>query len=495
MKKAIFYTAIVALCVLFGTASCKQDAPLSGNESTQNERPSGTKRIDVLGDISQVLNDNDLKINIDDNYGAVDFTVGDKVYAYAEVSENQYVFLESSISEIVTAGYSKKGRFSLDVPNGTTYVCCSLIPLQYKDGGLYVPSSPAFSNRSLFQDIPAYLEIDLSENGNADTSVSGSFSKFGCLVSAEIMNSTASPITGTLTWSAEYKDEPGVAYQELGGKMFEGITLQNPSDIPAFDGNKKITIGAGETAKVFTYLMPQRIKIPAMMRLHFTPDGKAALTTKAKNKKDNTKPWQSGRWIKFPKVEYKGEGQFGWWKAPVLPKTPAYRFKSSKTGYSSVSFYFYLYAEEEDKPLVWLDYNGDGKYNTGESPTSFGGMLSARYTPADQYAFYGPLTKLDVSGGELTEFYLEGENPKLSEIIVCGNSITIEKMQLLINSLPNRSSLGEDNYGRLIAVNPTGTYPVDNNHISKDQVNEALAKGWVVYDKNKYGPLKPYPGE
>lgn len=502
MKKTTLLYSTLAIAMLFLGIGCQQHSPVASETPQEPTRPENTQRITVWGEApeeSEEEKSEDLRLVLD-KYGGATFSVGDKIYAYATNDAKEVTFIQTQVTEVVTEGYFKKGKFTLDVPYGTTLIVCTLVPLEYKDNNLFFPASPAFTDGATFQDLPVYCNINLAGHDNTDKAISQRFMSLGSIMSVKIENSSTDPVTGVLTWSAEDQANPGSPYQENPASAFtESITLKNPSDLVTLNANRTITVNAQETKEVLTYVLPHKTMIPAKARLHFTPQGGTKISTKAKNKKTN-KAWAAyGKHIRFPKVDYKGAEGFAWWKLPELPTTPAIKGISTETLYSYVNYFVRINAAEADRPLVWFDANGDGKYSgDSESATTFNNSFySTRFTVASMMNFYGPLSHFECSNCKLTEIVLEGENLKLVSLNIVQNSISVEKMQLLINSLPDRSSLGEDNFGKLIAVNEqarTGYYQ-EKNHITAAQVAEARAKGWIVYDRNGYSTPKEYAGE
>ncbi len=173
-------------------------------------------------------------------------------------------------------------------------------------------------------------------------------------------------------------------------------------------------------------------------------------------------------------------------------------------------------ASEADRPDVWIDLNNNGERDPGEEVvfrshrqyTVVSRTVTVHGKVTEFELPVAPLTELDVSknphlvklvcgGGalesidlsantELTEFHCfnnqlasldVSNNTKLKNLSCYGNNISDTDMEVLVNSLPDRT--GKE-IGEFKVINPTS--PDEGNDITADQIAKATAKNWQVLD-------------
>lgn len=435
-------------------------------------------------------------------------TSADKVHPKFDEGDPVYVYLLSgdklrkhSIQRIKSVSINQHGFYigtlRFVIPKVYDKLLFSCVPLQYDSSKkqFYLLPSPSFQTLNAenatvprFSKIPAYA---VWNKGQATTDVL-MFEVQGSVLCIELDNNTDQNLEGLLTWSADKKG--GGAYTEsvdnffLGDASLNGISLEGENFAPE-DPNKYVTLKPGENY-LATYIRPIESLVPDNLQISLQVKGHEKITTEKITRKKTT-PWLNKQFIFLPKVIY-AENSLSWYKRPKMPTSPMIRIISS---INRSEFRVQLDAEEEDRKDVWVDVNNNGKFDSDEGIAAdmFGTKMNifdiSKGLSRQKLHFYGKITKLSIVSQSLTEVELGGVSSKLKTLNLYGNAIKGTRMDKLIQSLPDRSQLGADNFGEFIVVRAFEAQSEDNE-ITKAQVSQALTKGWRVYDSAR----KPYAG-
>lgn len=487
--KNIWSSITGILLALFALSACHSEVP-SQNNTPNTPADEATRNLTITASM-----DESLRLSIV-GHKMPTFQKGDKIYPYVVMSDGSIRILpETTITRIENVSGMPKARFQVQVPEGAKSLLCSVIPLEMSSDRfeLSFPGTTAFELQESFTDIPAVLTKEL--NGSEDNFVAN-FEMRGSLMRCEVENKSDDVMSGVVEWSAMSKEDPSITYAQQYPRILFASPGKEVIGTPhAQKPAKKVTIQPGEKKTLYTYIFPHQEMVPSQLKMHFTPDGGAKLSTAGKEKKTNT-PWGIKKNIRLLNVVYKGAGNWAWYAteggASEKPLTPAMKF----TMYSSASrVIFGIYTKEEFASDVWYDKDNNGKYDLGEEIPLANYSISsyAPYYPMSSkgydlslrrntYNLYGKITHFRCDARSIERLVLEGDHSNLVYLNVMSNSIKKTDMENIIQALPNLAEKGLE--GAFVPKNAGASmFSPDNNEITKTQIQALKAKGWKVYKR------------
>ncbi len=487
MKTKTVVNIVLLLAIVLGVFSCRK-----------GELKEPTKQVENIVEFKVEL-PNDLRMGFlqtsaDKVYPA--FNVGDIIYAY-KLSEGKVS--KQSEQKIVSVEIDKSGfyvgTFRFALPEKFDKILFTCVPLKVSEDKkhLLLYPSPSFQRLnaedavvSRFSQVPAYAVWEKKTAPIATEIIK--FTVNGSVMFVELDNQTQGEVTGVLSWSATDKNGGGT-YPELqddfiSDSSFKNITFEG--DNFEFKSNASVILKPGRNY-LATYLRPTETVIPNELQLSWQKEGSTEKKSTEKIIRKKETKWLKNQLILLPPVLYQTDGSLAWYKRPSKPTSPLIRIISSV---NRDNFSVRLNAEEADQKDVWVDTNNNGKFDPDELVPAeyFGGSKTKVFDMTQglsrqKLTFYGKLTKLEIVAQSLTEVHLSGVDPKIKELVLYGNSIKGDKMDKLIESLPNRSTMGNADFGKLVAVRKAVS-SLEDNVVTKAQVAKAKAKGWIVYNNN-----------